>query len=176
MAFSTIYQLVNWQFNTFVYSSVPTCPNGIGTMAGRVSPAFGTNWLFGLSAFTSLPASPVAASTKLELAVQGPSGTFVPTIDPSRIDLYYLDVAGRARLLDPVGNWTGPVVYDTGSGLATGRSYVWTWTGTAPTDIISGAPLAAATGTSDGYFFVYRFVNNGEGMIWNNNCSGIGCL
>jgi hypothetical protein len=165
------YQLVNWQFNHYVYTSVPACPNTAATMAARVTPAFGTpnTWLFGISAYTaSIPG--MTASGKLELGVAGPSGTFVPTIDPSRIDLYYLDVSGRARLLDPVGNWTGPVVFDLGSG-PTARTYVWTWTGTPPTDIITTVAGWAAPGTSNGYFFVYRFAapNAGEGMIWDNS-------
>lgn len=170
------YQRVNWQFNTFVFTSVPACPNTVTTMVNRVDPAFGTagRWGFGIDAFSGTVPG-MTPSGQLEFGVNGPSGTFTPTVDVGLIDLYYIDISGRARLVDPAeGSWTGPVVFDTGSG-PTARNFVWEWNwadGTPPTDIITTV-AAAPAGTSDGYFFVYRFgytgTLRGEGMIWDNS-------
>ncbi len=154
-----IYPLVNTQFNTFVLTSLPACTLTPAQMAALVTPAFNSagSWAFGIGADTG--------GTSLELAVYGPSGTFVPSFtDLTAVDLYYIDVSGRARLLDASGtNWSGPVVSDTGAGPLA-RAYVWTYTGAAPTDI-------DATQQSGGYFFVWRFsgANAGMGMIWDVN-------
>jgi len=153
------YPLVNTQYNTFVLTSLPACTLTPAAMAAITTPAFSTAgaWAFGIGAHTG--------GASLELAVYGPSGTFVPSFnDLSAVDLYYIDVSGRARLLDPTGmNWTGPVVSDTGAG-PTARAYVWTYSGTAPTDIDPAQQ-------SGGYFFVWRFsgANAGMGMIWDVN-------
>ena len=155
-----IYPLVNTQFNTFVLTSLPACGLTPAAMAAITTPAFSSagSWAFGPGAFSG--------GTALEMAVMGPSGTFVPSFsDLSAVDLYYIDVSGRARLLDPTGaNWSGPVVSDTGAG-PTARAYVWTYTGTAPTDI-------DATQQSGGYFFLWRFsgaTSTGMGMLWDVN-------
>jgi len=153
------YPLVNTQFNTFVLTSLPACTLTPAAMAAITTPAFSAagSWAFGPGAHTG--------GTSLELAVYGPSGTFVPSFtDLTAVDLYYIDVSGRARLLDPTGtNWSGPVVSDTGAG-PTARAYVWTYSGAAPTDI-------DATKQSGGYFFVWRFSGTraGMGMIWDTS-------
>jgi hypothetical protein len=161
------YGLWNDQWNQLFPTSVPTCTSSLASKADDVDPAFDSGvantWLFGVSAFTGgtfIP-NPLAASNKLELAVSGQSGTWVTTVDISKLDLYYIDEDGRARLLSQNGEgWSARLEHDKGTG-AQGRTFYWTWDGDDPHDL-------DATQQSGGYFFVYK-LGNGYAFIWDVN-------
>ncbi|MDX1644025.1 MAG: hypothetical protein R3244_06670 [Thermoanaerobaculia bacterium] len=163
------YGLINTQYNTFTPSSVPqnsqtVCANGMDAydIRAQLSPsANGPAWNFGIGVETG--------GSQLELSVSGQSGVFVPGIDITRVDLYYIDAEGRARILDLSGaNWTGPFVEDVGTG-SFGRTYTWTWNGTLPTNTV--IPDVDGSGRwTEPYFFTYR-VGNGTALMWDDSAN-----
>lgn len=192
---SSAYGLVNTQFNTFVQSSIPTCQDP-GDIATNFIPALGTvgagadgvaataddgsgpDGIFGNQDDDSSWIFNLDASSRPRITFKGATATFVPNIDPNTdVNMYYLDTAGRARLLDNA-NFTLRVS-DLGTG-AFGRWYEYTLTTPLPADLIDPADIPADNGTfgKNGWFFIVKGSatngNDGHAVIWDETSNPAG--
>lgn len=192
---SSAYGLVNTQFNTFVQTSIPTCMDPL-TVASNFVPAFGAvgpgadgvpangddgsgpDGIFGNQDDDSSWIFNLDAAGRPRITFKGPTATFVPNIDPNTdVNMYYLDTAGRARLLDNA-NFT-LLVSDLGTG-AFGRWYEYTLTTPLPADLIDPADIPADNGTfgKDGWFFIVKGSatngNDGHAVIWDETSNPAG--
>lgn len=192
---SSSYGLVNTQFNTFVQTSIPTCL-APATIATNFVPALGTvgpgadgialngddgsgpDGIFGNQDDDSSWIFNLDSSGRPRITFKGQTATFVPNIDPNTdVNMYYLDTAGRARLLDN-SNFSLRVS-DLGTG-AFGRWYEYTLINPIPGDLIDPADIPADNGTfgKNGWFFVVKGSavngNDGHGVIWDETSNPAG--
>lgn len=94
----------------------------------------------------------------------GASSVFVPEVSPEDLTLYYQDIAGRLRRVDPTSVSWSLVVSDTGGNEEDARSYRYTFTGELPGDLIASADASA--GTRGGFTFTWN-LGGGNQLIWS---------